>query len=95
MPISAGRRRVGRPRKAGRPKGSTKRKTAKGLWDTIKKKFSAAKDWLKENKFISKNLRTFGSSLPYIGSFSSPLADLAEKHGYGKRRRRRAGRRRR
>jgi hypothetical protein len=54
----------------------------RGLWDMVKSGFNAAKDYVKDNRLISKGIRM----IP--GKYSKPLAAVAGAAGYGRRRKR-------
>jgi hypothetical protein len=92
VPMLGGRRRVVRRRVAPRRPSTalmggrrTVRRGRGWLWDKVKSGFNAAKDFAKNNQLISKGIRM----IP--GKYSEPAAEIAERAGYGRRRRVRRG----
>ena len=86
-PTVGGRRRVVR-RAPVAMMGGRRRTVRRGrgwLWDKVKSGFNTAKDFVKDNQLISKGIRM----IP--GKYSGPAAELAERAGYGRRRRVRRG----
>ena len=57
------------------------RRMGRGWWDTIKSGFNTAKDFVKDQRLISKGIRM----IP--GKYSDVAAQAAELAGYGRRRR--------
>ena len=86
-PVVGGRRVVRRRAPVRRMGMGRRRVMGRGnWWDTIKSGFNTAKDFVKDNRLLSRGLRM----IP--GKYSAPLANLASTAGYGMRRRRTSGR---